>query len=111
VSDNELRSGESLTDLLQQLEAKGFTANMVPVEGGLVGCKSCGKESPADEFESTGILRAEGVSDPDDMVAAVGLTCPVCGAKGTLIVHYGAEASIEEGDVLRLLHTQGRRGN
>lgn len=41
------------------------------------------------------------MSDPDDMLMIVAVTCPVCGARGTLTLGYGPIASIEDTDVLR----------
>ena len=46
------------------------------------------------------IRRLEGASDPDDMLAVVALECPVCSMKGTIVLHFGPEASAEELDVL-----------
>ena len=37
------------------------------------------------------------------MVAVAALRCPRCGAKGTAALKYGAEATPEEAEVLRLL--------
>ena len=42
----------------------------------------------------------EGESDPSDMAVVVPVTCPHCGAAGTLSLQFGPMASIEESDVL-----------
>ena len=52
------------------------------------------------------LSRFEGASDPDDMLAVLGLVCPGCGAKGTVITHYGPTASPGEATVL--LAIEGR---
>jgi hypothetical protein len=53
--------------------------------------------------------RTEGASDPADMVAVAALVCPRCGARGTVALKYGPEASPEEDEVLRLLDDVDRR--
>jgi hypothetical protein len=49
------------------------------------------------------LRRLEGASDPDDLVAVVGLVCPVCGARIAAVLHYGPTASAAEADVLAAL--------
>lgn len=61
---------------------------------------SCGGESAAGEASVDALLRTEGASDPDDMTAVVGVTCPRCSARGTLVLGYGPTASVEDTDVL-----------
>lgn len=61
---------------------------------------TCGAESPAAEATVDALLRTEGASDPDDMAAVVGLTCPRCSARGTIVLAYGPAASAEDTDVL-----------
>jgi hypothetical protein len=91
--------GEGLADY----EAQGFTAQMSAQEGGLVMCYECRTASPATDVELAMLLRTEGASDPDDMTAVAAVTCPHCGAKGTLVLHYGATAPTEHDEVLRAL--------
>lgn len=53
--------------------------------------------------------RLEGASDPDDMVAIVAISCPVCATQGTLSPQYGPMGHWEEdADVLQ--HPE-RRGS
>jgi hypothetical protein len=99
----------SMFELIRDLESDGYTADMIP-DDGRVRCRECDEASPPGEFEATGLRRSEGASDPDDMVAVVGLTCPRCGAKGVFVGHYGAEAAPEDADVLRQLDTRGESG-
>jgi hypothetical protein len=35
--------------------------------------------------------------------------CPSCGCKGTIVLHFGPGASLEESDVLRLLEDDRER--
>jgi hypothetical protein len=44
--------------------------------------------------------RLEGVSDPADLVIVFSLHCPIYDAAGTLVLHYGPDASAEESDAL-----------
>ena len=99
----------SMFELLRDLEVDGYMADMVPDEGA-VRCRACDETSPPGDFEATGLRRGAGASDPDDMVAVVGLTCPRCGAKGIFVGNYGAEASPEDAEVLRQLDTRGESG-
>jgi hypothetical protein len=44
--------------------------------------------------------RTEGASDPDDMLAVVGLTCPRCGTQGTAVLGYGPEADPDDAEIV-----------
>jgi hypothetical protein len=100
------RDPSSMFEILRDLEAEGYADDMLVKEGGRVLCRSCGEESPAGEFESTGLRRMEGASDPGDMAAVAGLTCPRCGGKGALVLRYGPEAGAEDMDVLNALEAR-----
>lgn len=52
-----------------------------------------------------GLGRAEGVSDPDDMLAVVAVTCPNCGTPGTVVLGYGPESSEDDAEVLLALQS------
>lgn len=88
--------GESLA----HFEARGFTTQMAAREGGMVFCAACREEVPAGEVVIEALIRTEGASDPDDMVAVAALTCPRCDAKGTVALAYGPESAPEEMAVL-----------
>ena len=88
--------GESLA----HFESSGFTTQMAAREGGLVFCAGCRDEVPATEVGIEGLIRTEGASDPDDMVAVAALICPRCSAKGTIALKYGPESTAEEMAVL-----------
>jgi hypothetical protein len=49
------------------------------------------------------LRRLEGASDPADMVAIVALTCPNCGARGTVVLGFGPAGSPDDADVLGVL--------
>ena len=91
----------SLSEALARFEADGFTAQLAARTGGVVRCFECTNETPASRVSLASLIRVEGASDPDDLVAVAALTCPACGAKGTVALKYGPEATMEEAEVLR----------
>jgi hypothetical protein len=103
--------GEDATilDVLGELESQGFTGQFMPREGGRVECLTCHRLSPADETVFRHLRRLEGASDPDDMLAVVGLACPHCNAQGTAVLGYGPEAAAVDTEVLELVEDARRR--
>ena len=93
----------SLVEVIRDFEADGFTGQFAAVEGGQVRCFACRESSAAADMAIDGWRRTEGASDPADMAAVAGLTCPRCGVKGTMALKYGPESTPEESEVLRLL--------
>src|SRR2546430_5500816 len=79
---------ETILDVLGELESLGFTGQFMPRQGGQVECLTCHRLSPADETVFRQLRRLEGASDPDDMLAVVGLACPHCSAQGTAVVRF-----------------------
>src|SRR2546429_3137865 len=75
----------------------------MPREGGQVECLTCHRLSTADETVFRQLRRLEGASDPDDMLAVVGLACPHCSAQGTAVLGYGPEAEAVDTEVLERL--------
>ena len=94
-------SDRTILEVLGDLEARGFTGQFMPRDGAQVECVTCHKLSPADETVLRDLERLEGASDPDDMVAVVGLQCPHCGARGTAVLTYGPEAPLLDAEVLQ----------
>jgi hypothetical protein len=94
-------SDRTILEVLKDLETKGFTGQFMPRDGAQVECVACHERHPADETVLRTLERLEGASDPDDMLAVVGLECPHCGAKGTAVLSYGPEASEIDIEVLR----------
>ena len=95
--------GMTLLEVLRHLEDQGYVGQMAAVEGGRIRCFTCHQDSPAREVHLELLCRTEGVSDPADMAAVAALVCPRCGAKGTVVLRFGPEASPEEIEVLRHL--------
>jgi hypothetical protein len=100
-----MSNGEDRTirEVLAELEGLGFTGQFVPRDAGEVECLQCHSRAPADSTVLRHLRRLEGVSDPDDMLAVVGLACPYCGARGTVVLGYGPEASLVDVEVLTRL--------
>jgi len=102
-------SARTILDVLNDLEARGYTSQFRPLPKRRVQCVVCGLDSPADETVLRELRRLEGASDPADMLAVVGLACPHCGARGTAVLGYGPEADPLDADVLSSLE-DCRRG-
>jgi hypothetical protein len=105
MPDNDLdgvaRDASTILDVLRAFEQQGFTGQFAAREGGRVECLSCRRRSPAAEIELRQLRRLEGASDPDDMLALAALLCPLCGARGTLVLTYGPSAPDDDAAVLR----------
>lgn len=83
----------TLTSVLADFEAAGFTASFGAREGARLRCSACRQESAVGEFHLDGVRRMEGASDPDAQVLLVAAACPACDARGTAVFGYGPEAS------------------
>jgi hypothetical protein len=90
----------TLTAVLKAFEDEGFAADLMVTDDATVRCAKCRHEASPHDVEVGRCRRMEGASDPDDMLAVLGVVCPSCGLKGTLITHYGPTASPAEADVL-----------
>jgi hypothetical protein len=99
--------GATLSEILTTLDAAGFAAQMAARPDGMILCLTCRQESPAAEFELQAMRRTEGASDPDDMLAVVGLACPRCGTRGTAVLGYGPEADPDDAEVVVRLGVTG----
>ena len=90
---------------MAELETAGFAGQVAARPGGRLLCFTCRTESEADSFHVSDIRRTEGVSDPDDMLAVVALTCPACGTRATAVLGYGPESAEDDAEVLRTLQS------
>ncbi len=96
--------GATLIEVIDALEAEGYTGQFMAREGAVVECATCHTLTPAHQMVGGHRLsRLEGASDPDDMVAVAAPRCPSCGTRGTLVLKFGPQASAEDADVLRCL--------
>jgi hypothetical protein len=96
----------TLTEVVDSYRASGFASDFFVEEGSRVRCGRCSAIIDSRTLAMQSIRRLEGASDPDDMVAIVATSCPVCGADGTLVVAYGPMASEEDADVLTSLRDE-----
>lgn len=96
-------SATSIGESTAQFEADGFTGQFAARPEGRVICFSCRSESQAESVQVQALLRTEGASDPDDMTAVAAVTCPHCSTKGVMVLKYGATATIDDSEVLRLI--------
>jgi hypothetical protein len=102
-SETQQHETQTLRAVIDDLEAAGFTGQFVPREGGRVHCVTCQHGFVAAVFPIDELRRLEGASDPDDMLAVAALSCPECSARGTLVLAYGPEASLDDSEVLAAL--------
>ena len=91
---------DTLQSVLAGLAEHGFDGESNALEGGVVSWRRCGHEVPAADVAVEHLRRMEGASDPDDMLAVMGVTCPTCGDKAALVVAYGPNAGSADADVL-----------
>ena len=91
----------TLTEVLGQFADGGFGGDFEVAGGGTtVRCLTCDEESETAEIPQHTLRRLEGASDPADMAAVAAITCPRCGAKGTIVLPYGPNASAADALVL-----------
>jgi len=100
LSGNE---GTTLSEVLDAYSSGGFATQFSATEDARLECGACGASSKPDDVTMSSLRRLEGESDPADMMAVVALTCPVCSAKGTVVLGFGPASSPEDADVLRAL--------
>jgi hypothetical protein len=99
--------GATLTEIIATLEAAGFKGQMAARAAGMIQCLTCREASPAAAFALGAMRRTEGASDPADMLAVVGLTCPKCATQGTAGRGYGPEADPDDAEVVAHLGVVG----
>jgi hypothetical protein len=95
--------GTTLVAILQGYADAGWATDMSITAEGRVRCAQCGTESDGTSVGYQSVRRLEGASDPGDEMAVYAVTCPHCGAGGTLVIHFAADASPEEIDLLQQL--------
>jgi hypothetical protein len=93
---------DTITDAVALLEREGYTAEFGVHDGGLR-CGSCGDlHDPASAIIDR-VFRFEGESDPDDEAIVLGIRCPSCDLRGSLVAAYGPTADADEVEVLTKL--------
>ena len=101
-------SAETTAEVIAEFEAAGYVSQFMPDRQGHLRCLACDRRTHPDEVPARALRRVEGESDPADMAAVVGLECPHCDARGTVVLKYGPDASVEEAEVLSLLERDHR---
>lgn len=102
------QGSSSLTETLEEFRQMGFPADFSAREGGILVCAECHQTFEATPDAVSGERRLEGASDPDDMQLVVALICPVCGAHGTAVAHYGPMSDAASQDLVTALSAGGR---
>jgi hypothetical protein len=95
--------GSTLTEVLDAYTAGGFASHFIVTDDSRLECGECDAVSDPAAVAMSSLRRLEGESDPDDMMAVVALTCPVCSTKGTVTLGFGPAASAQDADVLGAL--------
>ena len=94
------QDAQTLTDAIAALEARGYSGQFRVLDQGRVQCLTCRSELAGARTAMESLHRLEGASDPDDMLAVVAMRCPKCDARGTLVLGYGPDASLEDSQVM-----------
>ena len=90
----------TLSAVLDAYTSAGFAGSFSVAEGARLECHSCNETVDAASVSMSSLRRMEGASDPDDMLAVLGVTCPTCGNRAALVLGYGPSASPADADVL-----------
>jgi hypothetical protein len=96
----------TIVGLLTALADIGYTGDLFVTPDGRLRCGTCHADMDPAGLQLDHLRRLEGASDPADMAAVLGITCPHCGQRGTAVVRYGPEAEPEESAVLLALDDQ-----
>ena len=104
----ELTFGTTILNALDMLGGKGFQGSFRVKSPHEVQCLRCRRTNHAKDVHLEHLVRVEGVSDPDDEEAVLGLECPDCNLQGVLILTFGVNAPPEHGEILARL--QDERG-
>ena len=97
------QDAQTLTRALREFEEAGFTGQFRVLDQGRLQCLTCRDELDGREVAIESLRRLEGASDPADMLAVAAIECPHCSARGTLILNYGPDATLEESTLLLVL--------
>lgn len=89
----------TLTSVMEGLAEMGYDGQFSVLDLARLRCTQCDTVSAVDEFSIDLHRRLEGASDPDDMMTVLGAACPACGARGTVVLGYGPNASPEDAAV------------
>jgi hypothetical protein len=96
----------TLSSILEGYANAGFDGQFEAASESAITCVVCDCDSPPSDFAMAGLRRLEGASDPDDMLSVVAVSCPRCGALGTLVLGFGPNASAADAAIGKQLRDQ-----
>lgn len=104
-------SGDTpLSDVTDTIDRDHGDAQFGVLEHAELRCFTCRRTFAAAGASADRLTRLEGASDPADMVAVVPVTCPHCGASGSLVLNYGADIGADDADVLAAMERRPEVG-
>jgi hypothetical protein len=86
---------DTVVEALGLLANEGYTADF-EVRGHELCCATCSAQHPVGDLMADHVYRFEGMTDPGDEAIVIGITCPVCGARGSVVSAYGPAADPDE---------------
>jgi hypothetical protein len=99
---------ETVLEAVRLLESEGYTATLTVSADGSIRCGSCAETHAMSDALVDRVYRYEGASDPDDEAIVLGLRCPRCEAKSTLVSAFGPNADPAVLEHLRMLDARFR---
>lgn len=82
----------TVLEAVQLLEREGYNTAIKVFPDGSIRCGSCAEIHLLNTALVDRVFRFEGMSDPDDEAIVLGLRCPHCDAKSTLVSAFGPNA-------------------
>src|SRR6201991_718390 len=98
-----MKNYETLVDALNDLNKRGYTANL-SLDGNTIDDKSADVHMNADDFEIDEFYRFEGASNPDDMSIVYAVSSEKYNLKGVLVNAYGTYADDSSSAIAAKLH-------
>lgn len=86
-----MEAPETVTDAVRWLAANGYDGDFTFRDGALR-CHACGRPHGPERLVVRHTFRFEGMTDPADEAIVLGVECPDCGARGTVVSAYGPDA-------------------
>jgi len=106
-----MKSYETLVDALQDLNKRGYTANLT-LDGDTINDNSNNIQMQADDFEITEFYRFEGPTNPSDMSIAYAIKSDKYNLQGVLVNAYGTYANNSSSAIeAKLNHPQIKASN
>jgi hypothetical protein len=103
VSSDTAQDAQTIAEVLRAYEREGYHGQFRAIDGARIECFTCHESSAASTVAVEQMARLEGPTDPADMVAVMGITCPRCSTRGTLLLGFGPEATLEDAEAFSAL--------